>query len=209
MSRVRTRTRSVESAPGHLEDDHLDHDDDFILDVSDTAAPTRRERKGTKSDDDVSSTNSSSNSDSDAAAKRNKSLRRSFFRRSFRRRGESAGGADNGDDGFVRSRLDPAFVEDIRSSLLEYSRIIKKRKGLGTGIYHVPETMHDWGQKQKEHHPSWSDLFFDLVYVGVLFLCGNLISDVLKTQRWEGFFYFYVQFGSLYECWALKLHYSW
>lgn len=130
--------------------------------------------------------------------------RTSFFRRNSvfrRRRGSSSAGSSGGG-------LDPAFVEDIRASLMEYSRLIKRRRGVGTGLYQTPDSTHEWGQKQKQHHTNWSDLFFDLIVVGAVFQLGNFLSDVLLTAEWMGLLYFYSQFAVIHECWSLKLHYA-
>ncbi|GBG25114.1 Hypothetical Protein FCC1311_013322 [Hondaea fermentalgiana] len=155
-----------------------------------------------RDDDDEDNTETQSETAKQRRRSTAETFRKSFMRSSFRRRRRSSSVGSSGQG------LDPAFVEDIRQSLLEYSRIIQKRQGVGSGLYATPETTHDWGQKQKEHRVNWADLFMDLVFVGTAFQEGKLISDTLLTKRWIGFFYFYTTFAVLHECWSLKLHFS-
>jgi hypothetical protein len=103
---------------------------------------------------------------------------------------------------------DTEFVNDIRASLLEYQRLMKQKKGMGSELWHVPENSHEWDEKQKEHHVNWGDIFFDLNFVAVAFKTGELLADTLFTHNFVGFFYFYCLFTTMYECWALKLQYA-
>jgi len=173
---------------------------------------TRHRSGGDENDDDTEDTSTANFDDSveelsvkvktrrkSSWSSRRKS-RRSKSRGSFRRRRSNSTSSSGG--------LDPAFIEDIRASLLEYSRIIKKRRGLGTGLYSTPTSTYDWGQEQSAHSVDWSSLFFDLIYVATAFQEGKLLSDTLRTERYVGFLYFYATFAVLYTCWSLKLHYS-
>ena len=58
---------------------------------------------------------------------------------------------------------------------------VEEHEQAGRTWYAVPTVLHAWGQPQFELHPSWGDLFLDLIYVG----CAYQLSSLLSTSFYD------------------------
>mmetsp|Transcript_38510 Transcript_38510/g.62325 ORF Transcript_38510/g.62325 Transcript_38510/m.62325 type:complete len:1065 (-) Transcript_38510:282-3476(-) len=69
-------------------------------------------------------------------------------------------------------------------------------------LYSLPKARHKWGKQRPERHPSWSDLFFDLVFVGVVFKSGVLLAEKVSA---ENFYVFFSTLLVMYSGWFSRV----
>jgi len=74
-----------------------------------------------------------------------------------------------------------------------------------TPFYRTPRARYKWGQHRLTRHVESSQLFFDLIYVGVSFQSGSLLGEKLS---WENGFFFLATILPLYSAWYSRLSFD-
>eukprot|EP00966_Prymnesium_polylepis_P235540 5447873-Prymnesium_polylepis.1 len=79
-----------------------------------------------------------------------------------------------------RSVVEAKEFEDDADALAQH--------GVGNmPLFRIPRTLHKWGQKQHAVHPSWGDLFLDLIFVSTAYqmsgLCARALAPAPLRQR--------------------------
>lgn len=80
-----------------------------------------------------------------------------------------------------------------------------KRHSYHADWFKFPKALHVWDQEQHPHVVDWADLFYDLIYVGVAFKTGNLLSVKDKA----GFYSINTDAFGLFFCIILPFYGGW
>ena len=75
-------------------------------------------------------------------------------------------------------------------------------------LYRPPVVRQFWGDDQEAMETNWAELFFDLIYVAVVFKLGDqLDADISAGNYGDAVFFFFAQFTPLYSIWFTRTAY--
>lgn len=103
--------------------------------------------------------------------------------------------------GGTEHKISEHFLSALLTKHRRKPRVAQRMHLMGT-----PVARFQWGEHQHEAHTVWGSLFFDLIYVGVAFQLGKLLTDGLKTGHFpEAFGTFVAIYLGFENIWFLKL----
>jgi len=71
-------------------------------------------------------------------------------------------------------------------------------------LYSIPRPCYEWtDEDRKEKQTTTGDLFYDLVFVGVIFNSGHFLADEIS---WRNFWVFFATIICMYSAWRSRLH---